>query len=75
MHTEYTYTFSKGKTINPFSQVLKLGIIPVLFFLFLLKLRKQKRSITNRSGTCLTSKILLPCVGTKIGIDITIRKS
>lgn len=72
-HTEGTYIFSKGETINPFSQVLKLGIIPVLFFLFLLKLRKQKGSIKNRSGKCLTVKTSLPYVGTEIGIDTHIK--
>lgn len=39
-----TYIFSKRKTIYPFSQILKLSIIPVFFFFFLFKLSKQKRS-------------------------------
>lgn len=67
--TESTYIFRKGETINPFSQVLKLGVIPVLLFLFLFKLRKQKRSIKNRGGKCSTIKTSLSHVSTEIGID------
>lgn len=64
-HSESTYIFSKGETINPFSQVLKLGVIPILFFLFLLKLRKQQRSIKSRRRKCLTINIPFPSGGLK----------
>lgn len=60
-HSEGTYIFSKGETINSFSQVLKLGVIPVLFFLFLLKLRKQQRSIKSRRRKFLTINTSFPC--------------
>lgn len=64
-HSEGTHIFSEGETINPFSQVLKLGIIPVLFFLFLLKLRKQQRSIKSRRRKCLTINTSFPSGGLK----------
>lgn len=64
-HSEGTYIFSKGETINPFSQVLKLGIIPVLFLLFLLKLRKQQRSIKSRKMKFFIINTLFPSRGLK----------
>lgn len=72
-HGKVTYIFSKGKTINPFSKVLKLGIIPVLFFLFLLQFRKQKRSVENRSRKCLTIKTSLPNMSAEMSIDTNIK--
>lgn len=72
-HGKVTYIFSKGETINPFSKVLKLGIIPVLFFLFLLQFRKQKRSVENRSRKCLTIKTSLPNTSAEMSIDTNIK--